>query len=259
MAAPVGHIVCAIAFLNSGNIAINDHNKFFAGTNLPDIRYITDIRRATTHKMEGEGLGHIFEAPNAFEAGRRYHVFVDIEREKFMRERDAYRFVKNGPLRTQMLKMVEDHILFDKLKGRFDAEAVFSRIYDEERNYGISDDNLQTWHRILTTYLDQSSWFNFPRYYRSLMAFQSAYGLPNEFFGNFWQSVKTLGFLVYAYFQVEMLSRNPELRKIVLDFYEKEINNIIDVHVGAVRKQTVDRSPPSRPLFAGRALEITPY
>ncbi|HXW53111.1 MAG TPA: hypothetical protein VEL47_03290 [Myxococcota bacterium] len=245
MAAPVGHIVCALALLNSGTVNIVDRDAFLVGTNFPDIRYISDVRRSTTHRTDGEGLKGVVNAETPFEAGRRFHVFVDREREKYMRDHDAYRFVKNGPLKTQMLKIIEDHIMFEKLKDKFDAKKTFRRIHDEERSYSVSEKELETWHQMLTMYLDQSYWFNVFRYYRSLMAFQEAYGLPSELFGNFWQGLKTLGFFIYAYIQVEILSRNQELRAIILDFYENKMEEIIRLHQQEEQEQTAHRYSPN--------------
>lgn len=240
MAAPVGHIVCALALLNSGTVDIADQNAFMAGTSFPDIRYISDVNRSKTHRLDEEGLSHILATSSSFEAGRRFHVFIDREREKYMREHNAYRFVMNGPLRTQMLKIIEDHIMFDKLKGNFDASTVFGKIYEEEREFSVNDSDIHTWHRLLTNYLDQSYWFNFYRYYTTLTEFQKAYGLPKDLFGNVWMGIRTLGFFIYAYFQVEKLSRNIELRAIILDFYENKIEEIIRTENVVSNEKTVE-------------------
>jgi hypothetical protein len=250
MAAPVGHIVCALAFLNSGAVDIADRNAFLVGTNFPDIRYISGIHRSATHKVDDEDLTHVLMATTSFEAGRRFHVFVDREREKYMRKHNAYRFLKNGALKKQMLKIIEDHIMFKKLKDTFEARNVFNKIYEEERSYSIDDKELKTWHLLLMTYLNQTYWFNFLRYYKTLIEFQKAYGLPSEFFGNFWQSIKTLGFFVYAYFQVESLSRNQELRDIILNFYENKIQKIIRPLNNSSNNHTVKRHSSSSSLIA---------
>lgn len=242
MAAPVGHTICALALLKSGVVDIVDHQAFLAGTNFPDIRYIADIGRTTTHKMEGEGLEFVLSAPSSFEAGRRFHVFVDHEREKHMLKHQAYRFIKNGPLKTQMLKIVEDRILFDKLKRTpFKEKEVFGKIYDEERNFALKEEEITTWHNLLATYLDQTTWFNVVRYFRTLYAFQNAYGMPTDIFKNFWQNIKTFGFFIYAYFQIEKLSRDTDLRAIILDFYENRIEQIIKNHAEAMDAKTVSR------------------
>ncbi len=245
MAGPVGHVVCALALLKSGAVDIADRDAFLAGTNFPDIRYITNIERATTHKMEGDGIGYVLSAPTSFEAGRRFHVFVDHEREKHMLKSQAYRFIKSGPLKTQMLKIVEDHIMFDKLKNNFDEKEIFGRIYADEQTFNVKDADISTWHLILRTYLDQSSWFTLARYLRTLNEFQQAYGLPTNLFSNFWQSLKTLGFFFYAYFQIEKLSRDQELKAIILDFYENKIEKILKEY-----KEIQDSKTVSRPVRA---------
>lgn len=249
MAAPVGHIFCALALLESGTVDIADHQAFLAGTNFPDIRYITKIGRTTTHKLDGEGLDHVLAAPNSFEAGRRFHVFVDQEREKHMLKHQAYRFLKNGPLKTQLLKLTEDHVLFDKISGRFDENVVFGKIYDEERTFNVKDSEIETWHHLLRTYLNQTTWFTVVRYLRTLNEFQRAYGLPTELFKNFLQGLKTFGFFMYAYFQIEKISRDQELRAIILDFYESKIHQIIRAHAESVEAKTVSRpvrAPPGK-------------
>lgn len=247
MAAPVGHLLCAIALLNSGAVDVTKKNEFYAGNLYPDIRYILpDIERSITHRSEGDSLRYVLDAPSAFETGRRHHVYVDREREKHMVQNNAYRFIKNGPLKTQMLKIVEDHMLFDRLRGQVDVNAVFSKIYDEERSFSVNDKSILAWHALLSTYLDQSYWFDFVRYYQTLSQFQKAYGMSDQFFGNIWLSVKTLGFFIYAYIQVEKLSKEPELRKIVMDFYDNKFPELIRQNVEQRRPRTVlrmQRSP----------------
>lgn len=256
VAAPVGHIVCALALLNSDAVHIADKSAFLAGTNFPDIRYIGKIGRSVTHKMEGEGLSYVLSATSAFEAGRRYHVFVDREREKHMQKHDAYRFFKNDPLKTQMLKIVEDHILFEQIKGKIDAKEIFGKIRAEERSYLVPVATLDTWHRLLVTYLDQTHWFNVVRYFKTLREFQRALGMPTDFFGDVWTSLRTLGFFIYAYFQVEKLSRDKELRAIILDFYENKIKEIIKSGTLPTDERTVElRShDPPQPIKMVRAL-----
>lgn len=223
MAAPVGHIICALALLNSGTVKISDQSAYFAGTSFPDIRYISDVKRAVTHQLKDDTMAYVKQAGSDFELGRRLHVFVDHEREKHMREHDAYRFVANGPYSTHMLKMVEDNILFDRLKGKFNEAEVFKRILPEEKAYGLSDQSLLAWHQILQSYLDSKSWFAFTRYFNAASVYKQFFGVPDKFFKDLWTSAKSLGFLLYAYFQIERLSRNEQLRAIILDFYDNKM------------------------------------
>jgi hypothetical protein len=45
-------------------------------------------------------------------------------------------------------------------------------------------------------------------------------------FTSLWWSLRTLGFFIYAYIQVEVLSHNSELKSIILDFYENGIKEL---------------------------------
>ena len=227
MAAPVGHIICALALLNSGTVKIADPQAFYAGTLFPDIRYITSIERKATHQLKESNLSYVKKADSSFELGRRFHVFVDHKREEYMREKGAYAFVENGPYSTQMLKMVEDTILFDKLKGRFETAEIFDHVYPEEKTYKIDDKALQAWHLILKRYLDPRPSINISRYYQAIKAYKNAFGVPDRLFKDFWTSAKTLVSFLYAYIQIERLSRDEKLRAIVLDFYENKINELI--------------------------------
>lgn len=247
MAAPIGHIISALALLN-GTTTTLDQNAFIAGTSFPDIRYITDISRSATHRLEKHSLMTVLDTSSSFEAGRRFHVFVDREREKFMREHDAYRFIKNGSLKTQLLKLVEDHILFDQYKNRLDTKAIFDKIYPEELNYGLSLSSIEAWHNILKQYLDDTHWFNITRYYNALKEFKEVYAKSRELFSSFWTGVRTVGFLLYAYVQVVHLSNNQDLREIVLEFYEKKMPELIKKEFDKQEDSTVERHSLGPPL-----------
>ncbi len=230
MAAPIGHIICALTLLNSSPSVV-EQGAFLAGTSFPDIRYVADVSRSATHRMEHKTLSYVLGADTSFEAGRRFHVYVDREREKFMRENNAYDFIKNGPLKTQLLKLVEDHILFDqlnnRLQGPLNPKVFLSKVYPEELSYGLTVSSVNTWHRMLTEYFDDSHWFSIYRYYKSLLVFKEAYNGSAKLFSSFWTGVRTVGFLIYAYVQVVRLSRNEELRKIILEFYNNKMPSIL--------------------------------
>lgn len=223
MAAPVGHIICALALFNSSNV-VKDHDAFLAGTSFPDIRYISDISRAQTHKLSANAkLSDVLDA-EPFEAGRRFHVWVDREREKYMAKNDAYRFVKDRPYKTHMLKIIEDHILFDDLK--FDEQKVFSRIYDEEKAFLKDESRILSWHRILSAYF-KPCWFNVTRYMSAYNELSKVMYQPRGFFKDLWFKTKALGFLLYTYYEIEKLSRDPELRNIILGFYKDKIHVLV--------------------------------
>ncbi len=228
MAAPIGHIICALAFINNNALTITKKNEFFAGTSFPDIRYIENtIDRKTTHTLKEKTLGYVLKAPSDFERGRRLHVLIDYEREKYMRKHNAYRFVPHNNYRTQILKAVEDKILLENFKKtNFNAERVFNQIYPEEQVYNIKNNILATWHTILATYLDTNN-ISIVRYYKSLRVYYDNFGMPKRLFKNFLTSMKTIAFLFYTYVQIEWLSHDRILKELVLDFYEKEVPQML--------------------------------
>lgn len=228
MAAPVGHIFGALLLMQSNVGKIADPAAFYAGTSFPDIRYISAIDRKVTHYVEEKTLANVWQADNAFEQGRRFHSWLDYEREKYMRANNAYRFVKDKPLApTHMLKLVEDHLLFSKLKGQFDPEPVFNRIYPQERAFGVPDKDIKNWHHILKGYLGQKHWFNVSRYYSALVELRKLFEKPKSFFSALWDKLKTSVFVIYAYFQIERLSQDPELQRIVMGFYEGKLRELL--------------------------------
>ena len=228
VAAPVGHIFCALALLNSPSMQIVDKDAFLVGTSFPDIRYLGGISRTTTHfkGLEGKKLGSGGET--SFEAGRRFHVLIDKKREIFMRKNDAYRFIDEGPLKTQMLKLVEDRILFERLSEKFKPAVIFHRSYEEEYAYGVSAQSIEKWHDILSNYLDQNYQLHIWRYFTTLLMIKDSIKISKDMFSDFFKGVKNVGFLIYAYFKVEELSKDEELRKIILGFYDDELKNIIN-------------------------------
>lgn len=223
MAAPVGHLICALALFNSGH-EVEDKNAFLAGTSFPDIRYVSHLERAHTHKLDSTKLSDVLNA-NSFEAGRRFHAWVDLERDKYMKENGADEFVKDFPYKSHLLKIVEDDILWKMLK--IDRQAIFDRIYDEERAFLPDENIVQAWHRIMLTYLDDESWFDFTRYLRAYSEYHQLTHKSQGFFRDLKLKIKALGFGIYAYFQLKKLSQEPKLRKIVLGFYEDKIKELV--------------------------------
>lgn len=225
MAAPVGHIICALAVLNSGH-AIEDKNAFLAGTSFPDIRYVSQLSRAHTHKLESSKLSDVLNA-SSFEAGRRFHAWVDLEREKFMKKEGAYDIVKDVPYPTHMLKIIEDEVLLEKKKLEINPQQIFGQIYAEELAFLPDEARLKAWHRILITYLDDSSWFHFIRYFKAYREYQKLTHKSEGFFKDLKFKIKAFGFFIYAYAQVYKLSQDPKLRNIILGFYEDKITELI--------------------------------
>ncbi len=87
MAAPITHIVLTQKIFDKYFRRL-DHQLFFIGTLLPDIRYLGVIDRKETHyknlsikDLNGE---------KSFLAGLKFHSILDEVREKFIIENDIY-------------------------------------------------------------------------------------------------------------------------------------------------------------------------
>lgn len=225
MAAPVGHIICALALINSGKINISDKDAFLVGTSFPDIRYITNIERRITHKFDGNDLIYIFNTESSFEMGRRFHIFVDQEREKYMKDHKVYKFIKPTLPKTHTLKIIEDHILYPRLLA-FDSHQVFYKIYDEELEYGLKKEEIRKWHDILETYLMNTK-FNSFRYWRTFLLLPKEIMWKQKTYG-LWSKTKNFFMLIYAYFQIENISRNQELRNLIFTFYDHHMVKILN-------------------------------
>lgn len=230
MAAPVGHIFSVLLLLQVKPGLIEDKNALFVGASFPDIRYITEIDRKTTHSLAENSLDFVLNGEDSFEKGRRFHVWLDLKREKYMQSKNAYNFVKEEPRPTHMLKLVEDHLLYPKIKQHFDPKPVFNKAYAQEKAFGLSDESIKDWHSILISYLDTTSSFSLLRYITAYNLLKNTCKKSGNFFLDLIKNTKTLFLAIIVYYKMERLSRNEELRRIILDFYEQELPALIKHH-----------------------------
>lgn len=166
-AAPLVHLCLASKYLelHGRRYTSEQKNSFLRGTSFPDIRYLAHIPRERTHDSSVT-LQTIYTTPSPFEAGKKFHVWVDEQREQFMKDwkmYDTLNKIDNPPQKQKalFLKLIEDAVLFNNSTNKtIDAITLFSTIDAEEKNYGIRDEKLRQWHAILTIYLSiQTTWF----------------------------------------------------------------------------------------------------
>lgn len=165
-AAPLMHLCLASKFLELHGIQYTseEKNSFLRGTSFPDIRYLGGITREKTHD-QGVTLKTISTTSSPFEAGKKFHVWVDEVREQFVKKWRIYEKlseISNSPNNNQalLLKLIEDAVLFNNTSNKtLDALILFSTIDPEAYQYGINTQKILQWHAILTTYLSiQPSW-----------------------------------------------------------------------------------------------------
>lgn len=88
---------------------------FYLGSVFPDIRYLQVIDRTLTHFSEITFTDVIHPDNNSFNAGVKFHSFVDNERIKFMESNGLYALCPSSPYITQADKSLEDEIIYDSV------------------------------------------------------------------------------------------------------------------------------------------------
>lgn len=152
MAAPITHIVLTEKVFDK--FFKNKIRKdFFIGTSFPDIRYLKVIDRDKTHHdgLSVADLGN----DESFSAGVKFHSILDLAREKFIVENDTYSLCPESKYITQSLKILEDEIFYQHVKNWSIYTEYFNEILQFERDYGITEKDLNKWHLLLQQYFQQ--------------------------------------------------------------------------------------------------------
>ena len=159
MPGPVTHIVFALAALNTPDCAHFDKQQFVVGTSFPDIRYLGVIKREETHAPHVTWQDIVTER-SSFLAGMKLHTLVDQARERFLQKSPLYNLVPDTPLVAKQLKIVEDSMLYRQHKDWKTITSYFNTITEEERMFGITDQDIKRWHTFLQKYLSLQKWHN---------------------------------------------------------------------------------------------------
>lgn len=156
MAGPIAHIVFALNIFSLLPPTINKE-EFLIGTSFPDIRYLAELPRETTHIEPISWLDVIHE-PSSFRAGMLFHNLVDILRmqyfepyffDRFCQPQCSSIYWKLYPL---ILKMAEDAVLYTQINHWQEIISYFDDIIDEERNICTRDALIKEWHTLLQHY-----------------------------------------------------------------------------------------------------------
>ena len=162
MAAPITHITLTEKIFNK--FFKNKKRKdFFIGTLFPDIRYLKVIGRDKTH-YGGLSIADL-KNDESFLAGVKFHSILDNARENFMIGNDIYSLCPKSKYITQSLKIFEDKIFYQHITDWSIYINYFNEILQAERDYGITEKNLEKWHSLLQQYfqnqLDKDAVKNF--------------------------------------------------------------------------------------------------
>jgi hypothetical protein len=149
MAAPLGHIYLALQLLNEPLKGVNPQ-EFLIGASFPDIRYPAQLPRTATHTQH-VNLPLIFAEKDTFKQGMLFHSFVDQEREIYMREQQMECLLPAFPHLNDILKGLEDQLLYPKINDK-----KFIRLFDEiifqEAEIVKNKKIIEEWHTQLQNY-----------------------------------------------------------------------------------------------------------
>lgn len=123
-------------------------NLFIVGTLYPDIRYLGVLERDNTH-FSTMTLDDVMQDESPFNAGLKFHSWVDIERERFVENSGIYSVVKEytSTHPETFLKFIEDELLFNEVE-----RPSFPTPMEEELKFGVSEKDVAKWHYILSIF-----------------------------------------------------------------------------------------------------------
>lgn len=149
MAAPITHIVLANKVFERDFVG-RDKLKFMVGTSFPDIRYLVSIDREKTHAAATD----LKELKNErdFFAGLKLHSWVDDTRERYMQKAGLYALFPESKYLLHGVKMFEDQVFYEKVENWSEVVSYFREILDEEKELGVTEVDLDRWHKWIMNY-----------------------------------------------------------------------------------------------------------
>lgn len=152
MAGEIGHVVYAARLLTYLGDAVKTPD-YWVGTLFPDIRHLGVVSRRQTHTEDVTLSSLIGE--NDFYTGMRVHAWVDMTREKFLREQNVKETLPWHPFVPHALKLMEDEILYDHFDDWNLIHRTLSNVHEGELHYVDDRSKIIEWHTVLQKYFSQ--------------------------------------------------------------------------------------------------------
>lgn len=154
MSALITHIVLAEKVFEK-YFTDMDKREFVVGTCFPDIRYLGVVEREKTH-FEGYKFTDL-KNEDSFTAGLKLHSIVDNDmNRRFMKESTLLSFFPSDfDHAHSAVKILEDVVLYEKVKNWGEIISYFDMVLDKEIQFGISPEAISKWHRRLIKYFGQ--------------------------------------------------------------------------------------------------------
>lgn len=152
MAAPITHIVLTEKVFDKF-FSDKKRQDFYIGTVFSDIRHLEVVDRKSTHfPLQELKLEDVKKEQNSFTAGLKFHSLVDDVREKFIESKNVYSLIPESKYKTQVLKLLEDELYYDKVKNWVEFVNFLDDILPEETSFNIQERDIKKWHEILQKY-----------------------------------------------------------------------------------------------------------
>ncbi len=156
-AGPVVHIYCAELFFAYCRPHYTKAQKeaFIRGTLFPDIRYVAQLPRTSTHKRKVT-LDTVCAAPDPFHAGKLFHSYVDDQRAQLAWREKMHRHVQfHNKRNSHLLKLIEDELAYKKICASCARRALTTFQWSELQN-GVGLHHVLVYQSNLLDYLSQS-------------------------------------------------------------------------------------------------------
>jgi len=159
-ASELTHAYLAKKWLDLNKKSEEYRGAFMRGTLFPDIRYFASISRESTHD-KNVTLHDIASCKDAFDAGKKFHAFVDefidkpknIKKEAKNQLRGTKIITKQAPVLKKyivmLLKFAEDDIIFAMNDKCADIAKYLGPLDATMRTFNVSDQKLQAWYLLL--------------------------------------------------------------------------------------------------------------
>ncbi|OGZ32620.1 MAG: hypothetical protein A2V69_00870 [Candidatus Portnoybacteria bacterium RBG_13_40_8] len=155
MAAPITHMVLTEKVFDKF-FSDKKRKDFYIGTVFSDIGYLGVVDRQSTHfPLQELKLEDVKKEQNSFTAGLKFHSLVDDIRERFIESKNLYSLIPESKYKTQILKLLEDELYYDKISNWDEFIKFLEDILPEERSFNIKEDDIKKWHNILQNYFSR--------------------------------------------------------------------------------------------------------
>lgn len=223
-AAPLTHLYIGDIFLKYYNV--EDRKAFLLGNIYPDIRYMSSVSRANTHR-DDVTLNEIIKEEDSFKKGCLLHCYVDVLRENLVEILHIYDMLEplDRGYKSQLLKFIEDEYLHARCQTAEYVQINTAPIKQEfQHNLQLRD--LQKWHLFISGYLTIKPSMQM---YLLSMVTKEMFGIPSH--------------ILYEWsYEIPKLAHDPYLKKYtkyMLDRIEKTFTQRKSINV-VIRKVRCD-------------------